>query len=296
MLSLKKVEIPPELKSSGPLAEAEYLKKDGHMKGFYLGDCLDRCRWGSMTTVMYEMNTLEMAEFIKNWMEQNKGNLMFHFKGLPTDFKLPYTEYDSCPRNSKHKIRNMGIDGTVRCIDEDVKVIKKDYLDSVISHDEFSNSRRKHHWERHPLNGRFEDEEEEAIRLYEESTETVTVRDRCGAIISEKGVTFPLAEILERLNLYDGSFLGCKGDVCGDRSLIELYGDGKCRGHTVYDHFVVPFNGWALARYAQKWHEQESKGTAQFTTPALTKKIVRKTTTPDRFEKEMKRWERIFSV
>jgi len=286
-----RVEFPPDIDGKGPFVEAEYLKKDGHMKGLYLGQCLDSCRWGSIMTIMYEMNTLEMAEFIKNWMEQNKSNLKFHYEDLPADFELPYVKHDVCPRNSKHKIRNMGLDGTIRCIDEDVKEIKKDYLETMTSYDEYSKSRRKEHWEAHPLSGCFEDEEEEAMREYEEATEMVTIRERCGAILSEKGFIFPLTEILDRLNIFPGSRGYCKTDVCFERIDAEIL--RECFGHPVQDHFVVPFDGWTLARYAQKWYEQPPKGTAPLSTHQLTKKIVRKTTTPDRFEKELEKWQNI---
>jgi len=77
-------DFPPEVDS--PLKEAHYLMQDGNMRGRYLGQCLDSCRWGAPETIMYELNALEMTKFVRNWMKQNKGNLRFHERDLPPNF------------------------------------------------------------------------------------------------------------------------------------------------------------------------------------------------------------------
>jgi hypothetical protein len=272
------IKFPPEIK--GPSQEAQYLMEDENMKGRYLGQCLDNCRWGSLTTVMWEFSTLQMLEFIKNWMNQNENNLRFHEMELPAGFELPYISHEKCPRDSNHKLKSQGLDGSIRCIEETVKEIREGFVETWISYDDLSRSRRKEYME-------------SGYDLYEEELEeinkseilrrevgigrpTVTVKERCGAILSDRGVTLPLAEILDRLNIFYGSRYFCKGDLCKDPLLKEFGLERQCFGHKTQDHFVTPFSGWTLADYVQKWYEQLPKGSAPFTTPQTTKRIMGK--------------------
>ncbi|MEK6932388.1 MAG: hypothetical protein AABW56_01180 [Nanoarchaeota archaeon] len=63
-----------------PKAEAEFLMGSNHMKGYYLGDCIDSCRWGSIMTIMYKMDIKNIIGFIQSWMRQNENSFqnLFH--------------------------------------------------------------------------------------------------------------------------------------------------------------------------------------------------------------------------
>jgi len=287
LLELEKIKFPPEVAEKGPSGEAEYLK-EGNMKGRFLGQCLDSCRWGSPYDIMYEMNSLEMTEFVKNWIEQNPDNLRFHYKELSKDFELPYIDREVCPINEEHKLRGKGLDGTIRCINEDIKRIKEGYLFTWKKFDSRSNSVRTEYSENRPFI-----EDEEAWEEYKNQKNKVTVLQRCGAILSDRGAVLPLAEILDRLNEVPGGHSFCKTKNCADAINKELDINRECFGHIVYDHYVLPFDGWYLAKYVQKWYEQLPKGTAPFTTPSVTDKLVKKTTTPDRVEVMKKKWNKI---
>ena len=260
---------PPEV--DGPLERSQYLMQNGNMRGRYLGQWLDSCRWGSTETIMYEQNALEMTKFIGNWMRQNKGDLRFHERELPPNFELPCINYDACPRDPHHKVRNTGLDGSVRCIDVDEKKIRESLLESWITYDKLSQSRRKTVMEA-PLEDWLVGEELEKL----EKEPKIIVKERCGAIISEKDVTLPLAEIIDRLNIYDGSHRFCKGKYCREPVLKEFdLPRRSCFGHLVKDKLVFPFDGWRLARYVQKWYEQPPKGSAPLTTPQVTKRLMK---------------------
>jgi hypothetical protein len=288
MLSLEKIKYPPEIDGKGPFAEAEYLKKGGHMKGRFLGQCLNSCRWGSPYNIMYEMNPLEMTEFVKNWMEQNKENLMFHYKELPKGFELPHVNLDACPIDSTHKLRSIGLDGTLRCINEEPKTFKEGYYSVFKKFDPRSGSVRTTYMKNLPLHG-----DKESWDDYRKETRKVGVIERCGAIISDKGTVLSLADVIDRLNVYPGEYLEfCRGKECAE-AFGELEISRKCFGHTVIDHCVFPFDGWRLARYVQKWYEQSPDGTAPFTTPAVTDRIAKKITSPDRVKEVKRKWKKI---
>jgi len=79
----------------------------GNMKGQYLGRCLDSCRWGSQTTVMYEMTVRDMISFIENWMHQNDENFqdLWHertIEELFEKFELPHIHHENCPVKEYH--------------------------------------------------------------------------------------------------------------------------------------------------------------------------------------------------
>jgi len=63
-----------EKEGRSPKEQAQFLM-DGGMKGRLLGACLDSCRWGSQTGVMYEMNTRGMACLVKSWIDQNPDGI-----------------------------------------------------------------------------------------------------------------------------------------------------------------------------------------------------------------------------
>lgn len=43
-----------KLENMKPKKAMKYLMEPGKMEGKYLGACLDSCRWGSQTTVLWE--------------------------------------------------------------------------------------------------------------------------------------------------------------------------------------------------------------------------------------------------
>jgi len=263
----KDIEFPDSISRGGPLAEMSYLMEDGNMEGKYLGQCLDSSRWGGMTTIMYEVNPFTMIDFIKNWMEQNKDDLKFHYDEPWPEFELPYVDYDVCPRNSKHSLRARGFDGTMRCIEEEDKELKKDFLLTGIDFDHLSKSRGRYYREQ----GMFDEEEYEE---YINATDMVTVRERCGAILSDKEATLSLLDIIDRHNVFGGRRAICK-PYCKDEWMIDLYGEKhNCFGHyPVKDYLIFPFDGWYLGRNVEYWYNQEPVGTAPFTTPLVSEQV-----------------------
>ena len=91
---------PPYIRSEKklPKEQTEHLMKNQNMKGLYLGACLDSCRWGSATTVMYEMSERGLVEFIQNWMQQNKENFtqLFHENRSSEICSLPHINDTKC--------------------------------------------------------------------------------------------------------------------------------------------------------------------------------------------------------
>ena len=90
-----------------PKQQAEFLVQEGNMRGKYLGVCLDSCRWGSQTTVMYEMDINGLIGFIENWMHQNAGNFqdLWHerqINELYKTFELPFIRNETCSVDSNH--------------------------------------------------------------------------------------------------------------------------------------------------------------------------------------------------
>jgi hypothetical protein len=69
------------------------LNQPNKMQDFYLGSVLDGIRWGSQTTIMFEMNPLELHEFIGAWYFQNKKSVAELFAqehaGWEKPLKLP---------------------------------------------------------------------------------------------------------------------------------------------------------------------------------------------------------------
>ncbi|MBN2203148.1 MAG: hypothetical protein JW700_03110 [Candidatus Aenigmarchaeota archaeon] len=293
----EKIKFPEIVKKKGPLAQFNYLKEGKNMKGLSLGQSLDECRWGSPTSILYEANTLEMAEFIKNWMEQNKDNLDFYHGELTEEFQLPYINETVCPRNENHKIKVRALDGTIRCGNEEVKEIKKDYLYSYDFFDKFSKSHVRRYHESNPLSGSFEDEEERLMEKYYNSKDTIKITERCGAILSEKDtiVPLPLLEVLDRINILQGNECFCESDGVTKGYCFEARDMGferKCFGHNIQNHFIASMSGWSIAANVQRWYEQLPDGKAPLATKDLVNSLVRKSVTPDKVEKETKLWKK----
>ena len=176
----------PTLHRNGksPKEQITYLQKQHHMEDVYLGACLESCGWGGEISIMYEMNTEEMKDFIQNWMQQNKKHLdmLWLTPRMHSFFEhlaLPYINHDSCPLGEHEGIIKDHA-GRERC-------------------------------------------------GYQSRKEGLL--DVCYEVISEKNTILPLEMVIDRLKL-------------------------KSKGSVYKDYLQFPFDGWTLAAYAKKWHEQ----------------------------------------
>ncbi len=238
---------PLDKKGRAPKEQAEFLMKEKNMVGYILGGCLDSCRWGSQTTVMYEMSIKDMIDFIQNWTEQNEGNFesLFHEKridGLYERFELPYIDYDVCPNNKEHKERMRDMGGRVRCGHRKIIKLKPSFVESYSYFDEHSKMRRLNFHESSPHdplpsdpydeNGDLEDHWKEPLKKYEEEMEkfenekpTEEIMDLCYAILSDRGTILSLEETIRRLNLRpEFVTVYCPDD--GSDSIVGI--DRKC--------------------------------------------------------------------
>lgn len=273
----------------------EFLLQEERMKDEYLGACLDYVRWGSQETVMYEMGSRGLINFIGEWMKLNKDNLIWRERPIPEDFSLPYINHDKCPASPSHdgKIKDLG--GRVRCAHVSERKLKKGFVQAFSRFDRFSGMDSIEFFDdapTDPVPSEIEEGEDysEEIREYEvqlrryENAPTIEVRDNCYAILSDKGIVLPLETVLDRLNL-EAKF---RTVYCNDRTFRisserycervggldekdrENFASGKmivCPGHKDENPRTVhPFDGWTLAAYVQKWHEQLPDGKA----PLLT--------------------------
>ncbi len=272
--------------SRSPKEQAQFLLKSGHMKGKYLGACLDSSRWGSATDVMYEMPVTGLIHFVQNWMRQNKKNFtkLWHerkIEDLYKKFELPFVDNKKCTVE-KHAGTVMDHAGNLRCAYTTKKLLKPSFMYSYVE------ERNKHGVptkiefdERDPTYNLPSEEyndteipvsllkENEAMlkeqKEFEEEIPSVEVSDTCYAIISESKNKLSLETILKRLNLNRSTITercGIAGPCMrldevpeGDR---QFYDDLICIGHErPNNQTVFPFDGWDLALYVQKWYEQK---------------------------------------
>ena len=232
-----------------PKEQAEFLMQNSNMKGEYLGACLDSCRWGSQINVMYKISIRGMADFIKNWMQQNEGSFtdLWHEKQIEelyTKFELPFIHHEICPRDKKHNLKEVIKDrgGKLRCINRSEKKLKPSFITSYTHFDELSGMKRVEYYEdapRNPFDCGDEVEElslkqEEELEKFEQEEPTAVIDNICYAIISNREVIMPLETTLKRLNLRP------------ERS----------------NEIEFPFDGWDLSFYVQKWYQQLSDGKA----------------------------------
>lgn len=224
-----------------PKEQAKFLMAKGNMRGRYLGASLDSCRWGSQTTIMYEMSVKGLMGFIQNWMQQNLKNFtgLWHKKQIEelyTKFELPFINYETCPRDKNHSgiVRDLG--GRLRCAHKSEKRFKPSFVDYWESFDELSGMIQRHYFEDEPsdhLPGYKKDAEryKRELEEFKQEESSLLVTDICYAILSDKGRILPLETIIKRLDL---------------RPETEI----------VYDKVEFPFDGWDLAFYVQKWYQQ----------------------------------------
>jgi len=257
-----------------------FLMQEEMMNDEFLGACLDYIRWGGQTTVMYELGTKGLVNFIQHWMNLNQDNLLWNDESPSENFRLPYIKHDKCPRDEKHKGTIRDLAGKVRCIHNSEKRLKPSFVRSFSYFDKDRQVHVEDYWEDVPrdtlpddtwdentgelLDFYKEDLEkyQEQMEKFEEEEPTFIVKDFCYAILSDESTILSLEEVLNRLNLEPRmKTVYCSGNGC--KRLEEftkderwLYEGGMCRRHTEEnDRTIHPFDGWELAWYVQKWHE-----------------------------------------
>lgn len=213
--------------------QTAFLLQPRNMSGKYLGACLDSCRWGSMTTTVYEMSVQRMVSFIQNWMAQNHNHYyqLFHERHLEeiyTTLELPHINHEHCPRNEKHTETITDLKGRVRCAHEDKLKYKPSFVDNHPFFDKLSEIVMNDCWIREP------DEEDDEYQQYQRE-KTITVANPCYAIIHDKELILPLQTVLQRLNVIH-------------KTENKYFNSQECS--------EFPCDGWDLAAYTQKWYEQ----------------------------------------
>lgn len=280
--------------NSSPKEQAEFFMQDNNMKGKYLGECLDDCRWGSMTTVMYEMSIKEIIGFIQNWMQQNEENFEVlwneeQLEEIYPEFELPFIYHEACPRDKQHSgvIRDRG--GRLRCSHRSEQKFKPSFISYWDSFDKLSGMETRHFEEDKPyyrIPDDILDEEigdlfpeykkdleqhQRELEKFEQEKSTGLVIDICYAILSDKGRILPLETIIKRLNLspetetvHCETFGPCKRlDELSQEEKKEYDSNGRCHGHVQpYDEVEFSFDGRNLAFYVQKWYQQLPNGKA----------------------------------
>lgn len=263
----------------------EFLLENDNLKGEYLGSCLDYIRWGGQETVMYELGTKGMINFIQQWIDLNKTNLIWNEKTPPKNFTLPYIKHDKCPRDEKHKrtIRDLG--GRVRCAHKSEKKFKPSFIRSFSYFDkdrqiqivDYSEDKPRDNlpdcaWDENTgklLNDYKDDWKayQEQMEKFEQEKSTLIINDFCYSILSDEKVILPLEKVLDRLNLQPRTkTVYCSGHKCKrideiSKNEREFYEGCMCMGHKEENNITIhPFSGWTLASYIQKWHEQVPDG------------------------------------
>lgn len=274
----------PYLKAAGKNSEekARYLMADGHMKGLYLGECLDCWRWGSQSSIAYPVSVEFLIGFIKDWMGQNPKNFrdLYHerrIEELYKKFELPEIEHDKCPRDEKHKGRFTDLGGRVRCAHKsNAKVIKPSFTAEYRAYDALSETEKIAYCEHPPITSfSREDLDEKEYKKYLKEVEAYqneepeTVGDVCGAILSERAVAFSLEKVLRRemINKKGTRNVFCTDELwdglCKRRDEVEKsewdLDDGKCKGHDA-PFLEFGMDGWSIAFLVQRWHEQFKDG------------------------------------
>ena len=219
----------PYLEKSGtlPSERAKFLMTDDNMKGKYLGACLENSRWGSQTTVMYEMDIKGLIGFIQHWMQQNPENFTMLWQKKEREemnqaLELPYTQHETCPTNESHKRVVTDLAGRVRCAYKSEQKGLTSACHAIISD-----------------KGRILPLETIIKRLnLRPETETIYCSYK----------SFPDEACNRRDDLSPQ-----------EKETYDL--TGHCQGHIQpHDKVEFPFDGWDLAAYAQKWYQQSPNG------------------------------------
>ena len=252
-----------------PKERAEFLLQPGNMKGKYLGACLDGCRWGSQTTVMYEMSIKGMIDFIQNWMQQNEDDFPELFHGMQDDYKdleLPHINHKICPKDRSHKGTVMDLGGRLRCAHTGEIRLRPSFVDQYNTFDVHAQMMRTEYLESPPIR-----RDSKKFGQYEQEEKTFVVHDACLAIISDQQRVLSLETIIRRKNLrpelvreychYTGPCKRMDESSEWHRESTKL--TGMCPGHDeTNDKVEFHFDGWKLALYVMRWWRQTSDGSA----------------------------------
>lgn len=224
-----------------PLEQAYVLAQPGNMQGLYLGSCLESCRWGGPSSVMWELSTLDMLAFIENWMRQNPDDFpeMFFHPEMECAKVLPYKKgekpnYGKCPRDKTHKGTVKDHAGRLRCSHKTQDEPRKPgyIIEFLPCFDPFSQTQKIEY-----ANMRPSEHDDSGWARFEATERSVVINDICYAIIPEQLPILSLEEVLKRVNL------------CVTHGVAP-----KLR--TPDNSFITPFDGWSLAAYVKAWYEQ----------------------------------------
>jgi hypothetical protein len=275
----------PFLNVEGSTSEdkIDSLMQPGNMHGKYLGACLDACRYGSTTAVLWQTDIKGLMGLIQRWREENDDNpALYHevpLEEMYSQFELPHIENSYCPREENHKGTFVDPAGRLRCKHRNLKWLKPSFIEGYPDFDEFSQMHVKSLYEREPRDPRGDeayDTDRQDSKEYQKylvqcanfkSEQPIDVLDVCYAIISDKNVVLPFETILRRFNLAaltknvycnDNPFYPCKRvDLLKDYQ--KNFYEDRCPGHDMPSNEVIfKFDGWQLAHYFQKWKEQSS--------------------------------------
>jgi hypothetical protein len=278
--------------------QKEQYLRNGHMKDKFLGECLDSCRWGGPVSIMWDMAPRELIGFIQSWFQQNRTSFprLFHerlLSELYTKFEFPYLDHKQCPiYKDKHQGKVIDRLGRTRCAhttfkqvtpgyicewrpphmakDTDMEMI--DFWDEAPTppEDKFSDDA---YGEDGKILDFFKEELEEAVEEYQRYQEApkTPIRDVCYAIISEpRDMLWSLEKLINRFNLQPKhEIVYCNGDPISkckrtnelssrDKKMYEV--TEHCPGHEIVCNVEVPFDGWDMAFYVQKWYNQFPEG------------------------------------
>ncbi len=236
------------IKKDGPEIAIKRLMLPEAMKGLYLGECLDSCRWGSMTTCMWPIDIKGFIGIIQKWREENNDNLNLYHEypigELYNKFELPHITHDSCPKDKTHKATLIDRIGMKRCSYVESKFIRPSFIvEYDKGFDAHSQTERKEFYEEKPYKPEYfyddngnekyytdQDKFEEYEILkekFDNEEPNLEVLYPCYSIISDKNLTLPLETIFTREN------------VSRERGKVEFM-----------------FDGWDVAYYVQRWKEQ----------------------------------------
>lgn len=209
--------------------QLSYLLSNNRMKNEYLGSCLDSIRYGLINAVIYPMNVKKLINFIQEWMKLNENNLIWSYKKSQENYELPFIDYNSCPRCGTNKKTVSDLGGKIRCANIiQGKKIKSNFSESYDLFDYLSQVHKTEYIEIEPRNPRL-------VEQFN-SEEPIIINDICYAILSDKGTILSLEKIIKRLNIFSES----TGQV------------------------ALPFDGWSLALFVEKWYNQLPQGKAPF--------------------------------
>lgn len=263
----------------------EFLMQGKDMKNEYLGACLDYMRWGGQETVMSELGTKGMINFIRQWMNLNKTNLIWNEKTPPKNLTLPYIKHNKCPIFGKHKGTINDLGGKVRCAHKSEKKFKPSFIGSFSYFDKERQMQIVNYSENEPRDnlpdcawdentGKLLDSykneweaHQKQMEKFENENPTFIIDNYCYAILSDEKTILSLEKVLDRLNLQPRTkTVYCSGFECKRIDEIpknerELYEGERCGGHKEENDITIhPFSGWKLAWYVQKWYEQVLDG------------------------------------